>query len=355
MNTNSEEVFTMNTNPLVKEQVLEYLRKYIQQMRSDNFVRIESERALAESLGVSRVSIRSAIKVLCEEGILSQTKGSGTYITPKIRFHTINLVLSKGIKYNDPFYMNLITELNDMCARLSVSLNLVMLDSTGEIFCHDRSIIVVIGHISSVAMDTLVKSFDKIIILFDNLQNDKVTQIAYDDYDIGKHAAKLLYQHGHRKNLLLAGPDKYSSSNYRRLGFLSALSDFDISGDVIFQKMNWSGGFECSKIFLEKYPDIDNRPTGVFATNDWMAIGFIQGLKDAGISVPDDVSVIGCDDIPMATEYHPQLSTFNLDAIKVVKELYYMLNNKASDLLSVNRKIFFSARFINRKTLKSLT
>lgn len=343
----------MNTNPLVRERVLEYLRKYIQQMRSDNFVRIESERALAENLGVSRVSIRNAIKVLCEEGLLSQTKGSGTYITPNIWFHTINVILSNDIKYNDPFYMNLIAELNSMCARLSVSLNLVMLEPSGEFFCHDRSIVVVIGHINQDAMDKVVKSFDKVVVLFDNLQNDQVTQIAYDDYDIGKHAAKLLHQHDHRKILLLAGPDKYVSSCSRRLGFLSAAEEYGIETDVIFQKMNWSGGFECSKAFSEKYSDRSSRPTGAFATNDWMAIGFIQGLKDAGISVPNDVSVIGCDDIPMATEYQPLLSTFNLDAKKVVEELYYLLNNKNAGALSVNRKILLNAKFINRKTLRN--
>lgn len=342
----------MNTNPLIRERVLEYLRKYIQQMRSDNFIRIESERALAEKLGVSRVSIRNAIKVLCEEGLLSQTKGSGTYITPNIRFHTINLILAKEIKYNDPFYMNLIAELNRMCARLSVSLNLVMLESSGSFFCQDKSIAVVIGHISPEAMDQVVTFFDKVVILFDNLQNDQITQIAYDDYDIGKHAAKLLYQHGHKKMLLLAGPDKYQSSCSRRLGFVSESAGFGIESDVIFQKMNWSGGFECSKIFSQKYPDKSCWPTGVFATNDWMAIGFIQGLKDIGISVPNDVSVIGCDDIPMATEYQPLLSTFNLDAKKVVEELYYLLNSKDSEALSVNRKILLNARFINRKTLK---
>ena len=348
----------MNAIPLVKEQVTLHLREHILKLRSDTPVRIDSERALTQDLGVSRVSIRSAIKTLSNEGLLTQIKGSGTYITPNISFDSISLAISRDIKYNDPFYMNLISETNAMCARLSIKLNLVNFNTAINLNVNspiiDNSIIVCIGQVEDNIMNILVNKYKKVISLFDNSDNSNTTQISYDDYNIGSRAAEILHQYGHKRTLLLAGPAKYTSSHYRRLGFITAVDRLGLNNQIIYNKMNWSGGNECAKKFLELYAIQDNRPTGVFAANDWMAIGFIQGLKEARIIVPDEISVIGCDDVPLASEYQPLLSTFNLDANLIVDELCSILNNKEPTSLTTNRKVLLFSKFINRKTLKSI-
>ena len=83
----------MKQVPLVRETVVDKLREQIYSMRTDSLVRICSERLLAENLGVSRVSLRSALKELVKEGLLVQLRGKGTYITPKTNISTVHILV----------------------------------------------------------------------------------------------------------------------------------------------------------------------------------------------------------------------------------------------------------------------
>jgi DNA-binding LacI/PurR family transcriptional regulator len=84
--------------------------------------------------------------------------------------------------------------------------------------------------------------------------------------------------------------------------------------------MNWSGGYLAGDVIMDFFQE-DSPPTAVFAANDWMAIGLIQKLKERGISIPKNLSVIGCDDIPLASEFSPTLTTFILDMKLLILEL----------------------------------
>ncbi|MGE5615209.1 MAG: hypothetical protein ACM3XR_12485 [Bacillota bacterium] len=89
-------------------------------MRSDLFVRIESERALAEKYGISKISMPAAIKNLINEGLLIQLQVKGTYITLRVGTDTLHVALSPDIKGNDPFYNNLLAEITNIAERKSI-------------------------------------------------------------------------------------------------------------------------------------------------------------------------------------------------------------------------------------------
>ncbi len=89
---------------------------------------------------------------------------------------------------------------------------------------------------------------------------------------------------------------------------------FDVNKDyLIFNEKHCKNssnvGYEEAKILFKKHPDI----TAVFATNDVAAFGVIRALKDMGLNCPDDVSVIGCDDIMLSSNYVPSLSSISYD------------------------------------------
>jgi len=346
----------MKHNPLIKERITELLREQIYTMRTDSLVRIAPERALAEDLGVSRVSLKAAIKNLIHEGMLLQIQGKGTYITPTVQLHTLHLICSPDIKSNDPFYNKFLVEVTGLAAKKCI--NLFMVDPLDFKSSSETSPLIVIGLLDKKLMDCLKMSYRKIIAIQDYEMTDGLLQVYFDDYRIGCKAAQTFHEYHHSKVLHLAGPEKYPSASKRRAGFLEISNRLGLKPSVIVEKMNWSGGYHAGEIFLEQFDEWD-RYTAVFAANDWMSVGFIQKLKEKGVRVPEEISVIGCDDIPLASEFYPPLTTFNLDMRYLVEEVFSSMNKfetftDRDTRNATNRKILIPAKLIHRDSLNSL-
>ncbi|GAA5150259.1 LacI family DNA-binding transcriptional regulator [Microbacterium pseudoresistens] len=118
-----------------------------------------------------------------------------------------------------------------------------------------------------------------------------------------------LIAQGHTDILHLAGPQDWIEAESRMRGYLDALRDADlptfppIRGD-------WTADFGYfAGTELARRRDF----TAVFAANDVMAIGLMHGFRDAGLRIPEDVSVVGFDDIPVAAHVHPPLTTVHQD------------------------------------------
>ena len=101
----------MKIKPLLKENITVILRNQLLALREDRLIRISPERVLAQELNVSRLSLRAALKVLIDEGLLIQKQGSGTYITPIADINSIQLIVAPDIKTNDPFFTAFLAEL----------------------------------------------------------------------------------------------------------------------------------------------------------------------------------------------------------------------------------------------------
>ncbi|QGQ98155.1 hypothetical protein EHS13_26355 [Paenibacillus psychroresistens] len=135
---------------------------------------------------------------------------------------------------------------------------------------------------------------------------------------------------------LIMTPHKYPSAFNRKKGFVDALKDTKIKLKIHTDKMNWLGGYQAGDTLMEFLQE-DSPPTAIFVANDWMAIGMIQKLKERGISIP----------IPLAAEFSPTSSTFNLDIKLLISELLAVLNQSSHS----NKKILLPATFIPRESL----
>lgn len=110
-----------------------------------------------------------------------------------------------------------------------------------------------------------------------------------------------LIELGHRRIAFLAGPNELFVNSVRLGGYRSALNEAGISYDpnLVFEGgFTLDGGRRASKLVM------DTGVTGIVGANDLMAIGALRGLSDLGLTIPDDVSVVGIDDI-IFTEYAP--------------------------------------------------
>jgi DNA-binding LacI/PurR family transcriptional regulator len=114
---------------------------------------------------------------------------------------------------------------------------------------------------------------------------------------------------GHRYIYHLAGPQDWIEAEARMRGFLEEMSDHDIPTTApILGDWTADFGFHAGRELL-RVRDF----TAVFASNDQMALGLTHAIREAGLDVPRDISIVGFDDIPEAAHYAPPLTTVRQD------------------------------------------
>lgn len=113
---------------------------------------------------------------------------------------------------------------------------------------------------------------------------------------------------GHRRIAHITGPDINVEAGERQRGYADALAAAGIRFDP---DLVWPGAFNfmAGTEGAQRYLDAAERPTAIFAASDEIAIGCIKTLKDAGVRVPEDVSVAGFDGIEYSAMYDPALTT----------------------------------------------
>jgi len=130
------------------------------------------------------------------------------------------------------------------------------------------------------------------------------------DYEKGVHeAVEHLLKLGHRQIAFISGPVRFKSAQFRRQAFLEAMKNHRES--LHTEPLIVEGNFrlESGEQVVREMMTLKSRPTAILAANDLMAVGALRGLRRAGLQVPRDVSVIGCDDIALAGLTDPQLTT----------------------------------------------
>lgn len=127
----------------------------------------------------------------------------------------------------------------------------------------------------------------------------------------GHMATNALLEAGHRRIAHITGELWMDAARDRLKGYREALATADVPYDPeLVAEGNWlpSAGYEATRALMS----LPNPPTAIFASNDRMAVGVYEALKELGLRIPDDVSVIGYDDDEVARHLSPQLTTLVL-------------------------------------------
>ncbi len=144
------------------------------------------------------------------------------------------------------------------------------------------------------------------------LPGSGIPAISHDDNAGGRLAAEHLLSLGHRYLAQLEGPEDIWSFEGRAIGFREAVERagaryVDVQASVRLPTID--AGRQSAERFL-RLPG--ERPTAIFAHNDSIAIGAIDTLKQAGLSCPEDVSIVGFNDVPLTDKISPPLTTVRL-------------------------------------------
>jgi len=179
-------------------------------------------------------------------------------------------------------------------------------------------------------LDQLMHHDVPIVLAEFRLGDPKVSTILLD-YNTGIHAAvNHLADLGHRKVAFLAGPHKLHSAITRENDFRRAMeaAGLELRNEWIIECDHTLKGGVTG---FEKLQMLPTRPTGIICSNDVTAIGVLRSAYMGGLRVPDDVSVIGLDDIDFAEFTLPPLTTIRLSRSDLARAAFEALRQQAED------------------------
>jgi len=135
--------------------------------------------------------------------------------------------------------------------------------------------------------------------------------VASNDREASAEVGQYLESLGHQRIGLIAGPGPHRSAHERQGGFVAALAQRGVKLTpeyVVEGNYTFDSGVVCAETLLSRSP----RPTAIFACNDEMAAGVFKAAYRLGLRIPEDLSVVGFDDSPLASRLWPSLTTVRL-------------------------------------------
>lgn len=152
------------------------------------------------------------------------------------------------------------------------------------------------------------------LVFVDNYStSSQIQRVGLDDFKGGLLAGRHLLTAGHRRLALVApGVDQPGVIHQRYAGFCAAVEEAGL-GQEALTLIDCEPFFDDGVALGRRLAGADDRPTGIFATADIIAVGLLKGLLEGGLSVPGDVSLVGFDDLPEARYVTPSLTTVRQD------------------------------------------
>lgn len=147
--------------------------------------------------------------------------------------------------------------------------------------------------------------------------DDSVCSVSVDDVAGGRLAVQHLIAAGHQEIVYVGGPSEVPQVRDRRAGAMAALAEAGLPPeclvDVSVERLDVAAGRDAGSRLL----GLNHRPTAAFCANDLLALGVLQSVFAAGISVPDDMAIVGYDDIEFAAAAAVPLTSVRQPAVSI--------------------------------------
>lgn len=170
-------------------------------------------------------------------------------------------------------------------------------------------------------------------------------------------ATRHLLDMGHRRIGFIQGPSKYWTLSERMAGYLLAIQQSDLEIDAELIPPRVSHGEEKGYGEMQRLLSLHNPPTAVFAVSDKTALGAYRAVMDQNLSIPEDVSIVGFDNIDEASLLNPPLTTVEIPGEMMGRMAFYRLLNliedgNLSDVLPLKWTV--PTNLVQRKSVRNL-
>jgi LacI family repressor for deo operon, udp, cdd, tsx, nupC, and nupG len=188
-----------------------------------------------------------------------------------------------------------------------------------------------------------------LVLACENMEDSNITTVSIGNISGARKATEYLIDLGHERIGCIIGPLNSVLNRDRLKGFYQAMSSNNLNVDpVLVQEGDFT--FESGFNLMMKFFAIGQLPSAIFAANDEMAMGVIKAIKSKGLKVPEDISVLGFDNLKFSSLFEPGLTTIAQPAFEIgekVAELLLRLINKEE---FKHEHMFFADQLIVRQS-----
>jgi LacI family transcriptional regulator len=325
---------------------------------------------IAQLSGVSRSTVSRVIndqpnvKAEVRERVLRVVAETGYHPDPAARSlagrrtGVIGLVIPRAVTmlFNDPYIPRLLQGITQTCNAHDYTLSLFLLHTQEEEEkLHPRilrtqlfdGVIVQAAQIGDSLISQMVE-YDVPFVMIGRPQADPSISFVNVDNVIGAYTAvSHLIQLGYTRIATVTGPLDQSAGLDRRQGYLNALQDRGRRRD---DNLMVQGDFTETSGYISMQRLLPYQPDAVFVASDTMAFGALRALRQAGLSVPEDVAVIGFDDLMPSATSDPPLTTIRQPILRVGTQVVETLIDILHNGLKPARRIVMPTELVIRSS-----
>lgn len=202
-------------------------------------------------------------------------------------------------------------------------------------------------------LEKLKKEQFPVVQIYRKSSESTISTIALDNEYAGIMATNYLINKGHRRIGLMTTGNKTQSGYERLKGYKRALETAGIPFEE-FLVQTGDNNADSGKSCMETLLNLKNPPTAVFACHDLMAIGSYEAVFDKGLSIPQDISVIGHDNIDISQYVRPKLTTIDTHKSELGQAGVDLLVEEIQAAEPLNKEIIFCAELIERDSVREL-
>ncbi len=171
-----------------------------------------------------------------------------------------------------------------------------------------------------------------LVLIENHAPNHRLNCVVGDNFEAGYTVARHLLDLGHRSIAVLPGPTKYSSLVERLRGSLAALAEAGLIVPPEFIPQPVSGHPKKGYLQMKEVLRLPEHPTAVIAVSDKTAFGAMEAIREAGLRIPDDISLVGIDNVAESAFTHPPLTTFHIPrhemGVIAMRKLRHLIDGK---------------------------
>ncbi|WP_455791268.1 LacI family DNA-binding transcriptional regulator [Clostridium butyricum] len=308
-----------------------------------------------ESLNVSDSTRQKILKIADELEYTSSSKKK------KSKKNNKNIGILCWCNYEeelaDPYYLSIRLVVERICSERCI--NLVKLDENIDLkLVKELRGILVIGNYYTDMVEKMSNDNDNIVYVDYSPDESKYDSVVIDKKKATFDLLNYIYEIGHRRIGLIGGKDL--NENYENMMiderdieyqyFMKCKGIYNPKYIYTASRFNFKSGYELTKEMLKE----KERPTAVFVENDTMAIGAYKAIAEEGLTIPDDISIVGFNDQPSAKYMVPSLTTVKLSTEYLASAAIDLVLENIDGSRPYKKKVIIPTKLKIRKSCKDI-
>lgn len=262
------------------------------------------------------------------------------------------------LMFDNPFYSELMNNIEYECRQRGyhVIISGTDIDESYMNLAQKRSLdgIIIIGSYSEEFYKEFQNSNFPVVLIDTYFDSNEFNNVRIDDEEGGYIAAKYLLEHGHKKIAFVSGQITDCGVTQRRFeGYKRALKEFNIAFDennVYPSSVSFESGRQQAKVIAEQNKDI----TAIMCTADVIAVGASKQLSDMGVKIPDEISIIGFDNLKISKYTSPSITTVSQNIEEKGKIAVEMILNQIENDGEMGKTYVLPVKIVERKSVKKI-